>query len=264
MMEEKINALETSLEAMGSVVVAYSGGIDSTLLLKIAHDILGDNAIGVTAVSASVPQGELEEARRLAQKIGSRHILLDNQETNDPRYRENTPNRCYFCRHITYMDIVAYAQENGFRFVLDGTNADDLNDHRPGRRAAREHGVRSPLQEAGLTKADIRSLARKLGLPNWDKPAGACLASRIPYGTHITIEMLAQVETSEQALKALGFSQLRVRHHDRIARIEVPPDQFVDVLSKRETILSALHKTGYQYITLDLGGFRSGSLNEIL
>lgn len=263
-MEEKINTLKATLQAMGSAVVAYSGGIDSTLLLKVAHDVLGERAIGVTAVSASVPQDELEEARQLAQQIGAGHILLEGQETDDPRYLENTPNRCYFCRHITYTDIVAYAQENGFGFVLDGTNADDLNDHRPGRKAAREHGVRSPLQEAGLTKAEIRSLARQYGLPNWDKPAAACLSSRIPYGTHISIEMLAQVEAGERALKAMGFSQLRVRHHERVARIEVPAERFQEVLAQRSQIVSALQQAGYQYVTLDLAGFRSGSMNEVL
>lgn len=263
-MDEKINALKASLQGMGRVIVAFSSGIDSTLLLKVAHEVLGEQAIGVTVISASVPQDELAEARQLAQHIGARHILLEGQETDDPRYLENTPNRCYFCRHITYADIAAYAQSNGFNFVLDGTNADDLNDHRPGRKAARQHNVRSPLQEAGLTKAEIRSLARRYDLPNWNKPAAACLSSRIPYGTHISIEMLAQVEAAERALKALGFSQLRVRHHERVARIEVPPERFQEVLSQREAITTALKQAGYQYVTLDLAGFRSGSMNEVL
>jgi uncharacterized protein len=263
-MEGKINALKAILQDLGSAVVAYSGGIDSTLLLKVAHEVLGERVIGVTVVSASVPQDELAEAQQLAQEIGVRHILLKGQETSDPRYLENTPNRCYFCRHITYTDIVAYAQRNGVAFVLDGSNADDTHDHRPGRKAAREHGVRSPLQEAGMTKADIRNLARQYGLPNWNKPAAACLSSRIPYGTRISIEMLAQVEAGESAIKAMGFSHLRVRHHERVARIEVPPDRFLDVLAQREGIVAALQQAGYQYVTLDLAGFRSGSMNEVL
>jgi uncharacterized protein len=263
-MEGKINALKATLKDLGSAVVAYSGGIDSTLLLKVAHEVLGERVIGVTVVSASVPQDELSEAQQLARQIGARHILLNGKETSDPRYLENTPNRCYFCRHITYADIFAYAQQNGFAFVVDGTNADDTQDHRPGQKAAREHGVRSPLQEAGMTKADIRNLAHQYGLPNWNKPAAACLSSRIPYGTRISIEMLAQVEAGENALKALGFSQLRVRHHERVARIEVPPDRFHDVLAQREAIVAALQRTGYQYVTLDLAGFRSGSMNEVL
>lgn len=263
-MEKKFNQLNSLLMEMDSVVVAYSGGTDSTLLLKIAHDLLGAKAIALTAVSASMPQGELEKASQIASQIGAKHVIIPTRETEDPRYQENTPNRCYFCRFITYREINDYAKKNGFRFILDGSNSDDLCDYRPGRQAARECGVRSPLQESGFSKLQIRSLARQLGLPNWNQPAAACLSSRIPYGTQITNEILSQVDAAENALKSLGFSQLRVRHHDKIARIEIHPDEFQAILNHRDEILTALKNTGYLYITLDLTGFRSGSLNEVL
>lgn len=263
-MNEKTEKLKSLLVRMEKVIVAYSGGIDSTLLLMIAHDTLGDQALGLTTVSASVPKAELVESKEIAKKIGAQHIILHTCETDDPKYLENTPNRCYYCRQITYKDILTYGHENGYDYILDGTNADDVDDHRPGRKAAREHGVRSPLQEVGLTKSEIRIIARESGLPNWDKPAAACLSSRIPYGTRITIEILSKIDAAESALKALGFSQIRVRHHDRVARIEISPDEFIALLSQREVVLSNLKDLGYHYITLDLAGFRSGSMNEVL
>ncbi len=261
----KQKRLREILEEMESVAVAYSGGIDSTLLLKLAYDSLGEErVVALTAVSPSVPERELEEAQAIAQAIGARHVLIESHEAEDPRYLANTPNRCYFCKTNVYEELIDYAQGEGYPSLIDGTNADDMDDHRPGRRAALERGVRSPLQEAGLTKAEIRNLARALELPNWDKPAAACLSSRIPYGTAITTEMLSQVERAELVLKEMDFGQLRVRHHDDIARIEVPPDEFEEVLAVRDQIVEELQALGYTYVTLDLAGFRSGSMNEAI
>jgi pyridinium-3,5-biscarboxylic acid mononucleotide sulfurtransferase len=261
---EKIENLKRILTALGSVAVAYSGGIDSTLLLKISHDCLGERAVALTAVSPSLPAFELDQAQAIARQIGARHILIHSQEVDDPRYQENTPSRCFFCKSEVYTQLVQRAGELGLNSVVDGTNADDASDHRPGLQAARQNGVRSPLQEAGLCKEDIRQLGRQLGLPNWDKPAAACLSSRIPYGTRISLAMLSQVEQAERILRDLGLGQLRVRHHDQIARIEVEVEDFDRLLANRQVIVSAFQQIGYQYVTLDLAGFRSGSLNEIL
>ncbi len=261
----KQKRLREILEEMESVSVAYSGGIDSTLLLKLAYDSLGDErVVALTAVSPSVPERELEEAQAIAQGIGARHVLIESHEAEDPRYLANTPNRCYFCKTNVYEQLMDYAQQEGYRGLVDGTNADDVDDHRPGRRAALERGVRSPLQEAGLTKAEIRNLARALELPNWNKPSAACLSSRIPYGTPISVETLSQVERAELVFKEMDFGQLRVRHHDDIARIEVDPDDFEEVLAHRDQIVEELQALGYTYVTLDLVGFRSGSMNEAI
>ena len=263
-MSDKLHQLKSLLRDMQSVVVAYSGGVDSTLVLKVAHDCLGERAVAVTAISASLPADERDEAEAIIRQIGAAYVPIDSHETDDPRYLANAPNRCYFCKSDVYDRLVAYAQREGYNYVVDGNNADDVGDYRPGRQAAQEHGVRSPLQEVGLTKADVREMARALGLPNWNKPAAACLSSRIPYGTTITVQVLSQVEQAERALKRLGLGQLRVRHHDQVARIEVPASDFATVLAQREPIVAQFKTLGYTYVTLDLAGFRTGSMNEVI
>jgi uncharacterized protein len=220
--------------------------------------------VAVTAVSPSLPRRELEEAKSLARLIGIIHVALESHEVEDSRYAENSPLRCYWCKHEVYGLLARYAREHGFAAVIDGTNLDDTRDPRPGRRAAKEHGVHSPLLDAGFTKAEVRTLAQALGLPNWNKPAMACLSSRIPYGMPVTLHALSQIERAENVLHHLGARQARVRHHSQIARLEVDETDFAIILAKREQILAELRALGFTYVALDLAGYRAGSLNETM
>jgi len=261
---KKHRKLERWLDEAGSVAVAYSGGSDSAFLLKVAHDVLGKRCVGVTAVSASLAREELDDAISVAEEIGAPHAMVQSHELEDPRYRENSSIRCFFCKNDVFMRIQEFAKERGFSIVIDGSNYDDIGDHRPGIRAARERGVRSPLMELKITKADLRALSRALGLSTWDKAAAPCLSSRIPYGTEVTTGVLDSIERGEAMLHGLGFRELRVRHHGSIARIEIPQGDFSTLLEHREEIVERLKEVGYIYVTIDLEGVRSGRLNEEL
>lgn len=263
-MSEKLAELKRIIGSMDSAIVAFSAGVDSTFVAAVASDVLGDRALAVTGVSPSIPNAEVEEAQNLATQIGIRHLLLPTSEMDRAGYVENAPDRCYHCKTELYSLLEEMAVREGFAAVLDGCNMDDIGDHRPGRIAAAEHRVRSPLMEAGLTKTDIRELSRERGLPTWDKPAMACLSSRIPYGTPVTVETLDQIGAAEAFLRQLGMRQLRVRHHGEVARIEVEPDDLDVVVRHRERIVRRFKNLGYDYVTLDLAGFRSGSMNERL
>ncbi len=262
--EEKYQNLKRIIKEIGSTVVAYSGGVDSTFLLKVTHDGLKEKMAALTAISPLYPSFELEEAKRLAKEMGVKHLLIESDELKLKGFAQNTRDHCYYCKKELFRICRGKAEELGFSHVLDGTNFDDLQDFRPGMKAAREQGVHSPLLEAEFTKDDIRKLSRQLGLPTWDKPSFACLSSRFPYGTEITRERLERVARCEEQLRKLGFKQFRVRYHNEVARIEVGKEEIAKFLEdgNRDFIVEKFKEYGFTYIALDLQGYRTGSLNE--
>ena len=263
---EKLEQLKELFTEMDQALIAYSGGVDSTLVAKIAYDVLGDRALAVTAVSPSLLPEELEDAKIQAATIGISHKIVETQEMDNPNYTSNPVNRCYFCKSELHDTLKPLALELGYPYVVDGVNADDLHDYRPGIQAAKERGARSPLAEIGVTKAEVRQISQQLGLTWWDKPAQPCLSSRFPYGEEITIAKLQRVGRAEIYVRNLGWQNLRVRSEGDTARIELSPDKIKDFVSTTDlpTLVSTFQNWGFIYVTLDLEGYRSGKLNQVL
>ncbi len=263
-MTEKMAALEKLIATFPSAIVAFSGGVDSTFLAVAVYRALGERCLAITAVSPTYPEAELTEAGELAARFGFPHQVIQTDEIEDPDFINNPPERCYFCKRSLFRELKRIAEEKEFAVVLDGANLDDLADFRPGHRAAAELKVRKPLQEVGLTKSEIRELSKEMGLPTWNKPAYACLASRIPYGRVITVEALARIDAAERFLRSLGFEEIRVRDHFPVARLEIALADLDRAWQLRPQIASKLHELGFPYVAIDLDGFRSGSMNAVL
>ncbi len=265
-MTDKFQLLKNILTKMESALLAYSGGVDSTFLLKVVRDVLGDNVMAVTAKSIIYPSFEIEEAANIANDLGVNYLTINNDALSNPNFTSNPPDRCYWCKKDLFSQLVTLAKEHNLKYIIDGSNFDDINDFRPGSKAASELGVRSPLKEAKLNKAEIRDLSKSLNLPTWNKPSLACLASRFPYGMTITDNELSIVNNAEEFLRAQGIGNVRVRHHGRIARIEVPEEEIAKLAEKklRNNIVSKFKEIGYSYVTIDMEGYRTGSMNEVL
>jgi uncharacterized protein len=265
-MDTKLDRLKATLLEAQSVLVAFSAGVDSTFLLKAAHEVLGDRAVALTATSATIPPGELEAARDFARALGCRHIVMDSHELANPAFTQNPANRCFFCKDELYRICRVQADILGIETIVDGTNVDDLKDHRPGLQAAKQWRVRHPLVEVEMTKSDIRRYSHEINLPTWNKPSSPCLSSRFPYGTEINLERLSKVAACERVMKELGFREFRVRYHGDLARIEVSQEEFERLMEKptRDTVVRKFKEIGFHYISLDLQGYRTGSMNEAL
>lgn len=261
--EERLREIFRELD---SVIVAYSGGVDSSYVAYVANAELGPRAVCITGQSASLPEYQRAEIDSIVQKFGFQHEVIHTEELENPGYRANNPDRCFFCKDELYTKLESVARTRGIKSIVDGSTVDDLGDYRPGRRAASQHAVRSPLIEAGLTKSEVRELSRRATLPTWDKPASPCLSSRIAYGTTVTIERLSKVDRGEEILREFGFREFRVRHHDQLVRIEIAPAEMDRVLRKDliDELARRFRELGFKYVTLDLEGFRSGSMNEVL